>query len=86
MLAVVLDEGVCGRSVLFVHPWLKGEVHTHFTQKRPGNTFFLEINVASGTSDTGMKMWPSLLDLQVINKQMNPQSCFVKATELSFYR
>lgn len=86
MLALVLEEGVCGRSVLLVHPWLKAAAHTHFTQKRPANTFFLEINVASCTRDTCRKMRPSLLGLHVIHKQMNPQRCFVKAVELAFYR
>lgn len=42
MLAVVLEEGVCGRSVLLVHPWLKvqltytsfrRDLETHFSWK-----------------------------------------------------
>lgn len=84
MLSHVLEEGVCGRSVLLVHLWLKAAAHTQLTQKRPRNTFFLEINVASRTRDR--KMWPSLLGLQVIHNQTNPQRCFVKAVELAFYR
>lgn len=34
----------------------ESSAHIHFIQKRPGNTFFLEINVASRTRDTCRKM------------------------------
>lgn len=67
MLSHVLEEGVCERSILLVPLWLKAAAHTQFTQKRPGNTFFLEINVASCTTDTCRKMWPPS-GLHVIHK------------------
>lgn len=51
-----LGRGCMCRSVLSEHSWLKAAAHTHFTQKRSGNTFFLEINVASPTRDTCRRM------------------------------
>lgn len=86
-LAIFLeDKSVCVRHVLLVHPQLKAAAHTGFTQERPGNTFFLEINVASCRRETCKKIWSSLLGLQMIHKQMNLQVSFVKAIALAFYR
>lgn len=39
MLAVVLEEGVCGRSVLLVHPWLKAQL-TYTSFRRDLETHF----------------------------------------------
>lgn len=87
MLAIFLeDKTVCGKSVLLVHLWLKAAACTHFTQEKPRNTFFLEINVTSCTGETCRKIWSSLLGIQLIHKQMNPQRCFVTAIASAFYR
>lgn len=53
MFAILLeDKGVRGRSVLLVNLWLKAAAHTHLTQQRSENTFFLEINVALCPTET----------------------------------